>query len=125
MGKIRTFFFDTYAIIEIIFGNPNYDNYTNDVAIVTGKLNLMDLHYILFLKYGKEKADKCYDEFVKFAINVDDKLIKQANEFRASLKKRGLSYVDCIGYTFAKSAGIKFLTGDKEFENFENVEFVK
>ncbi len=32
---------------------------------------------------------------------------------------------DCIGYIFAKQLGIKFLTGDKEFENLDNVEFVK
>ena len=91
MGKIRTFFFDTYAIIEIIFGNPNYNDYTNDIVIATTRLNLMELHYTLLLKYGKEKADRCYDEFVKFTIDVYDRLIKQANEFRASFKKRGLT----------------------------------
>ena len=32
---------------------------------------------------------------------------------------------DCIGYIIAKRLGMKFLTGDKEFEGFENVEFVK
>ena len=32
---------------------------------------------------------------------------------------------DCIGYILAKNIGIKFLTGDKEFENLDNVEFVK
>ena len=32
---------------------------------------------------------------------------------------------DCIGYIMAKKLNIKFLTGDKEFENFLNVEFVK
>ena len=111
--------------MEVIFGNPNYDNYVNDVTIVTTKLNLMELHYFLLLKYGKEKADRCYDGFIKFAINVDDKSIKQSNEFRVSLKKRGLSYIDCVGYTIAKSNGIKFLTGDKEFADLDNVEFVK
>jgi len=45
--------------------------------------------------------------------------------FRALNKKRNLSYVDCIGYIIAKQRNIKFLTGDKEFEYMENVEFVK
>jgi uncharacterized protein len=40
-------------------------------------------------------------------------------------KKRKLSIPDCIGYVVAKREGAKFLTGDKEFENFSNVEFVK
>ena len=36
-----------------------------------------------------------------------------------------LSYVDYIGYILAKQRNVKFLTGDKEFENMDNVEFVK
>ena len=33
--------------------------------------------------------------------------------------------VDCIGYMTAKRLGVKFLTGDREFEGMDNVEFVK
>lgn len=33
--------------------------------------------------------------------------------------------VDCIGYVYAKENGLRFVTGDKEFEGMENVEFVK
>ena len=32
---------------------------------------------------------------------------------------------DCIGYILAKRLSIKFLTGDKEFEKLDDVEFVK
>ena len=108
MGKIRTFFFDTYAIIEIIFGNPNYNDYTNDIVIATTRLNLMELHYLLLRLYGEEKADLVYDKLIKFTIEVTDDIIKEANKFRLLYKKRKLSYVDCLGYTLAKIKRVKF-----------------
>jgi predicted nucleic acid-binding protein len=33
--------------------------------------------------------------------------------------------VDCISYALANRLGIKFLTGDMQFEGLPNVEFVK
>ncbi len=125
MGKIRTFFFDTYALYEIYEGNENYKPYAFDVAIVTTRLNLMELHYVILLKKGKEIADSIYNQLAKFAIAIDDDIIKEANKFRALNKNKKMSYVDCIGYTLAKFNGIKFLTGDKEFADLDNVEFVK
>ena len=46
-------------------------------------------------------------------------------EFRLKWKDRGVSITDCVGYIMAREMGIKFLTGDKEFEGLEGVEFVK
>ncbi len=123
--EIKTFFFDTYAFYEIIEGNENYSAYAKNVAIVTTKLNLMELHYGLLIQYGKKEAEHYFDELSKFTIEISDEMIKKANEFRASLKKKSLSYVDCVGYVIAKSRNIKFLTGDKGFEGLDNVEFVK
>jgi uncharacterized protein len=40
-------------------------------------------------------------------------------------KHRKLSIPDAIGYTIAKRLEIKFLTGDEDFKNYDNVEFVK
>lgn len=125
MGEINTLFFDTYAFFEIINGNKNYEKYIHKIAIITTKLNLMELHYGLLLKYGVKKANLYYDDFVEFTVEIPDNLIKKANEFRASMKKNKISYIDCLGYIIAKSRNIKFLTGDKEFELLDNVEFVK
>lgn len=36
-----------------------------------------------------------------------------------------MSMTDCISYFMAKDLEIKFLTGDKEFENLDYVEFIK
>lgn len=125
MGKINTFFFDSYALYEIFEGNPAYEPYANNITIVTTRLNLMEFHYGILVKRGKEFADRLFDEFLKFTVNITDDIIKASNEFRALNKSKKLSYVDCIGYTLAKFNGIKFLTGDKEFKDLDNVEFIK
>lgn len=123
--EIKTFFFDTYALYEIAIGNKNYNPYTKNVAVVTTRLNLMELFYGLLTKYNKNIADKSYDYFLKYCINISDGIIKNAALFRAANAKKGLSYVDCIGYILAMELNIKFLTGDDAFRNMSNVEFIK
>jgi|SRR3989344_688455 len=123
--EVNTFFFDTYAFYELIEGNESYKNYTKNIAIVTTKLNLMELYYGLIAKYDEKTANIFYDKLVQYCTVIDDDSIKSAMMFRLINKKKDLSYVDCIGYIIAKKRNIKFLTGDKEFENMENVEFVK
>ncbi len=125
MGDLKTLFFDSYALFEIVEGNKNYKQYLTKVAIITTKLNLMELHYGLLNKYGRDIANRYYDIFLIFSIDIDDDIIKKANEFRLSLKKKRLSYIDCVGFTIAKTRNIKFLTGDEQFRYLANVEFVK
>ena len=123
--EVRTFFFDTYALYEIIEGNKNYRSYIKNVAIVTTKLNLMELYYGLLVNYNEKTANDLYDKFLSYYTSIDDNSIKKAMIFRALNKKKDLSYIDCVGYIISKQRNIKFLTGDKEFEDMENVEFVK
>jgi predicted nucleic acid-binding protein len=125
MEDLNAFFFDTYALYEIIHKSKSYEPYQTGISVITTKLNLMELHYIVLRNYGLEKANEAYDFFLKFCVDVDDGVIKEANEFKLKNYRRDLSYVDCIGYILAKKLNAKFLTGDKQFENFENVEFVK
>ena len=46
-------------------------------------------------------------------------------DFRFLNKKSNLSYIDCIGYITAFKKEVKFVTGDDQFKNMKNVEFVK
>ena len=85
----------------------------------------MELHYTILIRRGKKAADKIYDQLIEYVVEITDDIIKQATVLRASLRKRKLSYVDCLGYVLARSMNIKFLTGDKEFADLENVEYVK
>lgn len=121
--EIKTLFFDTYALYEIIEGNPVYKKYLQDIVIITTRLNLMELYYGLLTRHNKKIADKYYDEFKKYIIKISDKIIKEAMIFKSLNKK--LSYIDCVGYVIAKENNMKFLTGDREFKGLPNVEFVR
>ncbi|MBI2971556.1 MAG: PIN domain-containing protein [Candidatus Aenigmarchaeota archaeon] len=118
------YYFDTYAFIEVLRGNPRYGRFKT-TEIATTKLNLMEVYYWLLNNFGKQTADSFYDETVQYAIEVHDEVIKEAMVFRMGNKAKGLSYVDCIGYVLAKANGLRFLTGDIQFKGMDNVEFVQ
>lgn len=120
-----TYFFDTYAFYELIKGNPNYKKYEKGLSVITTKLNLMELHYGLLRDEGKDVAENYFNKFLEFCIEIEDEIIKEANEFKLKNYKRELSYIDCIGYIIARKHNAKFLTGDIQFEKMENVEFVR
>lgn len=122
---MKAFFFDTYALHELIMGNPSYLAVVDGANIITTKLNIMELHYVILSKLGKENAELAYNTFLPACIDVDDELVKSANEFRLSWKRREVSYVDCIGYLLAQRMNIEFLTGDRQFKDVPNVRFVK
>ena len=116
------YFFDTYALVEIIKNNPNYVQYSDEV-ITTSLLNLIELYYSILKDFNEEKAKMVYSKFKESISEFSDDVIFEAMKFK--LANKNLSYVDCIGYSFALKNGLKFLTGDKEFKESVNVEFVK
>lgn len=122
---MHSFFFDTYAFYEIIVGNPKYLLFTKDVKIVTTQLNLMELYYQLLALYDKQQAVEFFRRYQEFIVPISNEIIIEAMDFRKQHYKNDLSYADCIGYTIAIKINIPFLTGDKQFENMENVKFVK
>lgn len=118
------FFFDSYAIFEIMKGNLRYEKYTKSRIILT-KLNLFEIFYNILKEYGEEKANFYLNKYWEFAIDYDKDVLEAAAKLRLKYKDKKISMTDCIGYMIAKKYGIKFLTGDKEFENLPNVEFMK
>lgn len=116
--------FDTYAIIEILRGNPNYTEYKNDEDIIINNFIYAELCYNLY-REKQPLAKEFIDKYSKFINSVKPEWIDEAMKFRLKWKDRGVSITDCVSYIMAKHLGIKFLTGDKEFEDVENVEFVK
>lgn len=120
----QAYVFDTYALLEIIDGNKNYEGYTRSKIIIT-EFILAELRFNLIRKSGKEFALRWIDKLAKFVVPTDKTVINEAMEYRFNNLRKDLSMTDCIGYFLAKSLGIKFLTGDKEFKNLQNVEFVK
>jgi len=118
------YFFDSYAVMEIIKGNPNYKKYL-DKNVVLIKENIFEIYLSVLRQIDKEKANSIIDDYYPCVIDFDKDVIKEAAELKLRHYKQNISMTDCIGYILAMKLGIKFLTGDKEFEGFENVEFVK
>lgn len=116
------YFFDTYAFFEIIEGNPNYLPYQN-VRAITTIFNLAELNYNLKKAKDKKTADDITQKYWDFLVDVSLDDLKEAMDLK--IKYKYLSIPDCVGYIIAKKHKIKFLTGDEDFKNFNNVEFVK
>lgn len=121
---MQSLFFDSYALLETYKGNKNYEKY-KQVNVVTSYLHLYELYYNLKKEYEEEEIKDFYQFLQNFCINLEFEWIPEAVEFRFLYKNRDLSYADCLGYVIAKNLGIKFLTGDKQFKDLPNVEFVK
>lgn len=118
------FLFDSYAVMEIAKGNPNYTPYIDAMRILNDFI-LAEICYS-FIKEGKEKlAFESTDSLKQFSLRVDSDTIKHAMVFRHANRKQKLSMTDCISYIQAQKLGIKFMTGDKQFEKLPGVEFVK
>jgi predicted nucleic acid-binding protein len=125
LGRKIFYFFDSYAIIEILKENLNYARFKEEpITFAMGNLAEIYWHCINDINL-KNEADNIYTKFRKCVLEIDDETLKEAMKFRKEHKKQDISYADCIGYIYAKRHNMKFLTGDKEFEGMDNVEFVK
>jgi predicted nucleic acid-binding protein len=118
------YFFDSYALIEILKGNQNYAPFLN-CFVITTKINLFEVYYHFLREQNDTQAREFLTAYYPVAIDFDQETIAEAALFKRENKKKNLSLVDCIGYVLAKRYGIRFLTGDKEFEDVDKVEFVK
>lgn len=118
------YFFDTYAIIEIIRENKNYEKYREE-EIVTSVLNIGELVYFLLREHGREAALQWLERLKDIALQVDAETVMKSMEFRFVHKKKKLSFIDCVGYILAKENDMIFLTGDPGFEGIGNVELVE
>lgn len=118
------YFWDSYAVAELISGSKNYAKYADEPVVIT-VFNLAEIYWFALSEYGEEKADEVYGKFKKGVVDVDDEVLKDAIKFRKKHKSKNLSYADCIGYVYAVKNNLLFLTGDKEFQGIGSVKFVK
>ena len=67
------------------------------------------------------------DSLIGFEHPLNDGTIKGAMRKRLELKQKGkdISYADAIGYQLSLDLKAKFITGDNEFRDLENVIFIK
>ncbi len=119
-------FLDTYAIMEIDKGNPNYKKYTLSPGVaVTTLLNLIEVYFVYLKKFGEDEADRIYAEASRMVVPVSEQIIKGAMKFKLANQRKRYSMADCVGYNSAMRFGANFVTGDFAFKGLDNVEFVK
>lgn len=119
----ETYIYDNYAIIEIISGNEKYKDYL-DKKIIINDFIFAELCYVL-KRDDYPNPEKYLQRFAEFIVHAGPDTINKAMIFRFNNKNKKMTMTDCISYCMAKDLGIKFLTGDKEFKDLNNVEFVK
>ena len=118
------YFFDTYALLEIINGNEAYVNFHHAVLRTT-IFNLYELYFNVLKSSNEENALKSFNKFLPFLVDIKKEHIVFASKFRLKNLQNKFSYIDALGYSISEIEGYKFLTGDSAFKFFSNVEFVK
>lgn len=114
-------FLDTYAIIEIANGNPAYSKFSlHDCC--TSIFNLFELTYHI-VKSGKKDSD--FFAFKPLLTDISTDWLLEAAKFRTEYSSRNFSYADAIGYVASIKIGCVFVTGDQQFKDMPNVEFIK
>ncbi|MBI2574270.1 PIN domain-containing protein [Candidatus Woesearchaeota archaeon] len=116
-------FLDTYAIIEILEGNPRYQKFVGRDFVIT-KLNAIELHRHSLKNAGEVKAQSDLEMVWGSIADFGREVIADANKFRQRHKEKNLSIADCIGYVFAMKNRLAFITGDREFKGLAGVEFL-
>ncbi len=117
------YFFDTYAIVELLMRNPSYEPY-NEYPLITTVLNKIEVCWWALTRYDKNLSDILLKSLSN-ASQINDDVIESGLIFRNQHKKRNISFADAIGYSFARKNNLVFLTGDKEFKDLPGVKFVK
>ena len=122
MAKINCL--DTYALVEIYYGNSKFLDYLNHDFVIT-ELTLAEFYGVLYREKGKDEADLWFKKLQAYSVVVDKETLIEAIAFRYENRKKNLSFFDCVGYIFSLKKSYPFVTGDKEFENLPFVEFIK
>ncbi|MBI5553671.1 MAG: PIN domain-containing protein [Candidatus Diapherotrites archaeon] len=118
------YFFDTYALLEWVAGNPAYEEY-GKTPIYTGVFQLLEFAYITIRNSDLKTAEKEMNYIKANIVQVDQAALLTAAVFRYEYRAQKLSYADAIGYTLSRRNKLLFLTGDSQFKGLENVEFIK
>ncbi len=118
------YFFDTYAIIEIIKSNTNYHPYSEE-EIFTSFLNLGELYYVLLRNFDERIAEQWKKKLEGTYLTLTEDIIIKAMKFKFKHTDKHFSFIDCVGYILSRENNMTFLTGDKAFAHMENVEFVQ
>ena len=110
-----SYFWDTYAIIELENGNPKYEKYSDEPVILT-IFNLAEIYWVFLNQFGESEAEEVYETYKSSIVEIDDETLKKAIKLRKKhYKNKKLSYTDAIGYTYALKYNMKFFLKWEDF----------
>jgi len=115
---------DTYALVEIKLGNPKFEYLFSSSFVITD-ITLAEFYYVLLRDEDELTAEYWVKKFEHYAVSVNKEILMSAMKFRHKNRQLNISFFDAVGYIFSVKNGYDFVTGDKEFEKFKNVEFKK
>jgi PIN domain nuclease of toxin-antitoxin system len=122
-----SFFADSYALIEMLKGNENYRAFQSE-RLITTEFNICEVGFAVCRNYPAN-APQVLNTVRKMvtltATRNEDYCSGAARRKEASGKGKKLSTIDCVGYSVANRLKIPFLTGDREFADMNNVQFVR
>ncbi|MEK6982933.1 MAG: hypothetical protein AABX33_00025 [Nanoarchaeota archaeon] len=118
------YFFDSYAIIALAESSPLYNKYQG-IEITTSVLNIGEIYQIILRKHGKEAADGWFNKINFKLLDITPTIIIEVVYFRHLNKENNFSLPNAVGYKLSFQHKLKFLTGDGQFKDMPNVEFVK
>ena len=124
---MASFFADSYAIIEILKGNENYRPY-QAIPLVATEFNICEVAFAVCRDYPDKthKVMALVRKMVVLKQTTDEDYCSGAAMRRTTTSAgKKLSTIDCVGYSVARRLDIPFLTGDREFEDIDDVEFVR
>lgn len=115
-------FLDTYALVEILNGNPDYQGVLHDAG--TSMFHLYELH-VQLARLGEEAvADAAFRDLRSIVTDVTDADVLAASRFKRAHPKAGFSHTDALGYAMSRGRAVPFVTGDKAFRKVEGVQFI-
>jgi uncharacterized protein len=124
---MSSYFADSYALIEMLKGNKNYQVFQSE-RLITTEFNICEVGFAVCRDYPENASHvlKAVRKMVTLnATRDEDYCSGAARRKEASGQGKKLSTIDCVGYSVANRLNILFLTGDREFADMDNVQFVR
>ena len=124
---MSSFFADSYALIEMLKGNENYQSFQSE-QLITTEFNICEVGFAVCREYPAS-ATRFLMTVRKMVViqetRDEDYCAGAAQRKLATGEGKKLSTIDCVGYSVANRLNIPFLTGDREFADMDNVQFVR
>src|SRR3989344_6943654 len=84
---LKKYFFDSYAIIEILKTNPKYLHYAEEQVTIT-LLNLIEIVNSVFKDFGEEQARKIYNNLKYCVEELNEDVILESTKFKNKNSKK-------------------------------------